>query len=193
MYPLSVLNRSRDDPRTVWYPTDEDALGGIHVEYGGATMMSRERPRDAVPRETPVPPLVVLAIDRDDDLGASYAYALLGMGFRVTMAGASLAYDNDLHGERPDVIVADTAPDSGYDWRFVETITSDPRTRDVAVVVLVADISAATCGRATREGCAAVCLKGCAPDVLASGIRSVLRARGAGSPQRERAGGTRLG
>jgi len=153
--------------------------------------MSRERPCDAVPSDASLPPLVVLAVNRDDDLAASYAYALLAMGLRVTMADDSSAYNNDMCGERPDVIVADLAPDGGDNWRFVETIRSDPRTRDLAVVALVADVSAATCERATRGGCTAVCLKGCAPDVLASGIRMVLRARSAGSHQRERAAGTR--
>jgi DNA-binding NarL/FixJ family response regulator len=45
---------------------------------------------------------------------------------------------------------------------------------DVPIVAVAAEVGAATRDRARREGCAAVCLNTCPPDVLASGLRAVL-------------------
>ena len=56
----------------------------------------------------------------------------------------------------------------------VQRFKRDPGMRDVPIVAVAAEVGAATRDRARREGCAAVCLNTCPPDVLASGLRAVL-------------------
>jgi CheY-like chemotaxis protein len=75
---------------------------------------------------------------------------------------------------RPDVIVVDVANENGDGWTFVQDLKRDRSTRDISIVALARDAGTATCERARREHCAALCARTCPADVLASGLRAVL-------------------
>lgn len=123
-------------------------------------------------RPSPDRPLVVLAVD-DEETRASYAYGLIATGFDVTTAGDTTVWRARAAG-RPSIIVADVSEEERDGWTPVQRFRRDPGTRDVPIVAVAAEVGAATRDRARREGCAAVCLKTCPPDVLASGLRAVL-------------------
>jgi len=124
-------------------------------------------------RPSPVRPLVVLAVD-DEETRAAYAYGLSGTGFDVTTDGDATTWRSRVSGGQPSIIVADVANEGRDDWKRVERLRRDPIMRDVPIVAVAAEVGAATRDRARREGCAAVCLNTCPPDVLASGLRAVL-------------------
>ena len=123
-------------------------------------------------RSLPDRPLVVLAVD-DDETRAAYAYSLAATGFDVTTAGDTSTWRSPADG-RPSIIVAGVSEKGRDGWTPVQRFKRDPGTRDVPIVAVAAEVGAATRDRARREGCAAVCLKTCPPDVLASGLRAVL-------------------
>ena len=123
-------------------------------------------------RPSPDRPLVVLAVD-DVETCAAYAYGLAATGFDVTTAADTTTWRSRAPG-RPSIIVADVSEEERDGWTPVQRFKRDPGTRDVPIVAVAAEVGAATRDRARREGCAAVCLKTCPPDVLASGLRAVL-------------------
>jgi hypothetical protein len=57
---------------------------------------------------------------------------------------------------------------------LVQKLKRERRTSDIPVIAVAAGAGAVTCERARHEGCAAVCLKSCPANLLASGIRAVL-------------------
>jgi CheY-like chemotaxis protein len=124
-------------------------------------------------RQQPVRPLVVLAVD-DEETRAAYAYGLAATGFDVTTEGNATAWHWRASGARPSIIVADVSSQQRDAWIPVQRFKRDPRMCDVPIVAVAAEVGTATRDRALREGCAAVCLTTCPPDVLASGLRAVL-------------------
>jgi CheY-like chemotaxis protein len=124
-------------------------------------------------RPHPVRPLVVLAVD-NEETRAAYAYGLAATGFDVTTAAEATTRHPFVPGARPSIIVADVSDQQRGGWTPVQQFRRDPRTCDVPIVAVAAEVGATTRERARREGCAAVCLSTCPPDVLASGLRAVL-------------------
>ena len=59
----------------------------------------------------------------------------------------------------------------GDGWDLIQKLSSDPRTKDIPVVMLTACATEAVRSRAKREGLAAFFFKPCAPDVLAAELR----------------------
>ena len=104
----------------------------------------------------------------------AYAYGLAATGFDVTSSDEATAWHSRASGARPSIIVADVSGQQCDGWTSVQRFKLDPRMSDVPIVAVAAEVGAATRDRALREGCAAVCLNTCPPDVLASGLRAVL-------------------
>ncbi|MEP6782877.1 MAG: response regulator [Acidobacteriota bacterium] len=102
---------------------------------------------------------------------------LRSQGFNALAAeGVSAGFDHACE-RRPDVIVTDLAMPDGDGWEFMQRLSSDPRTRDIPVVMLTACATEAVRQRAHQEGCAAFFFKPCAPDVLAAELRKLTGAR----------------
>jgi DNA-binding NarL/FixJ family response regulator len=116
--------------------------------------------------------VVLLAVD-DEQRRASYAYAFAASGFEVVAPQDLDAWCASLSDARPDIIVADVRDPAG--WTRVRWFKQQTRTRDVPLVALAADAGAATCARAQREQCAAVCSRTSDANVLVRGVRAVLR------------------
>ena len=62
-------------------------------------------------------------------------------------------------------------------WDFVQRLSSDPRTKNIPVVMLTACGTEAVRQRARAEGVAAFFFKPCSPDVLADELRRLVSAR----------------
>jgi CheY-like chemotaxis protein len=116
----------------------------------------------------------VLAIANTESR-ARYAYALFASGFDVVAADNPIAWCATADSGPPDIIVADVATTSHGGWTVVQRFKSEPRTRDVPLVALCDDTGDRTRERARREGCAAVCVNTCSEDLIARGLRAVLR------------------
>lgn len=123
--------------------------------------------------QAPPRPVIVLAID-EEEMRATFAFAILAAGFEVATADHAIDVQQDRGATRLDVIVVDVSPASRRGWLFVQELKRDRRTFDVPVIAIAPNVGAATCERARREGCVAVCPRGCAGEVLAAGVRAVL-------------------
>ena len=116
-------------------------------------------------------PTCVLVVDDHEDTRQMSLIVLRSQGFEPEVAsGGDAAFDRACE-LKPDVIVTDLAMPDGDGWEFVQRLSSDPRTRDIPVVMLTACATEAVRLRAEREGLAAFFFKPCAPDVLAAELR----------------------
>jgi two-component system cell cycle response regulator DivK len=125
------------------------------------------------PRQPPIRPLILFA-DGDGDTRELYAASLKGFGFEtaaVSNGADAFAAAWQLH---PDIIVTEIALPRVDGWDFLRQIKSDPRTRDIPVLIVTADGKAGARERAAREGCAAFLVKPCVPDLLATELRMIL-------------------
>jgi CheY-like chemotaxis protein len=127
-------------------------------------------------RRSPAHPLV-LVVDGHADTRELYAEALRSFGFETETVddvadGYARAWET-----HPDVIATEVPPSTDTGWKFMQDLQGDPRTRDIPVVVVTSDGRATVREQAEREGCAAVLLKPCLPDVLATTLREVLTTR----------------
>ena len=133
-------------------------------------------------RATGVQSPVVLVVDDHEDTRQMSLIVLRSQGFDAVAAeGASAGFDHACR-KKPDVIVTDLAMPDGDGWEFMQRLSSDPRTKDIPVVMLTACATEAVRRRAHDEGCAAFFFKPCAPDVLAAELRKLTAARMPSSP-----------
>ena len=113
----------------------------------------------------------VLVVDDHEDTRQMSLIVLRTQGFEATTAcGGDDAFVRACE-ERPDVIVTDLAMPDGDGWELIQKLSSDPRTKDIPVVMLTACATEAVRVRAKQEGLAAFFFKPCAPDVLAAELR----------------------
>jgi len=116
-------------------------------------------------------PYCVLVVDDHDDTRQMSLIVLRSQGFQAAVAGGGDAAFDYACEHRPDVIVTDLAMPDGDGWDLIQKLASDPRTKDIPVVMLTACATEAVRSRAKREGLAAFFFKPCAPDVLAAELR----------------------
>jgi CheY-like chemotaxis protein len=128
-------------------------------------------------RATGVQSPVVLVVDDHEDTRQMSLIVLRSQGFNAVAAeGAADGFDHACE-QKPDVIVTDLAMPDGDGWEFMHRLSSDPRTKDIPVVMLTACATESVRQRARTEGCAAFFFKPCAPDVLAAELRKLTAAR----------------
>ena len=125
------------------------------------------------PHRIPARPLVLI-VDDDEDTRAMYAFALSASGFDVAVADSTVDPFNRITEMLPDIILAALESRGGDEWALLGVLKHDPRTVEIPVVVLTSRSAKIVRERAEREGCAALCVKPCLPDVLAVGLRAVL-------------------
>ena len=116
-------------------------------------------------------PYCVLVVDDHEDTRQMSLIVLRSQGFEAAVAaGGDAAFDRACE-LGPDVIVTDLAMPDGDGWELIQKLASDPRTKDIPVVMLTACATEAVRSRAQREKLAAFFFKPCAPDVLAAELR----------------------
>jgi len=134
-------------------------------------LLNLKRLAEHHPERTHERPLVLLALP-NDSTRAMYAYGLSANGFEVMMAGGASTTRTRGTALQPDVIVVDLSTDGAGGVAGIPGRDLD--TDDIPIVALIPDLGTASCDRARRAGCAAVCRTTCPVDVLASGLRAVL-------------------
>ena len=125
---------------------------------------------------------VVLVVDDHEDTRQMSLLVLQGQGFAPIAAAngeSGFAYACE---RQPDVIVTDLAMPDLDGWELMQRLSSDPRTKDIPVVMLTACGTEAVRKQAREAGCAAFFFKPCAPDVLADELRKLIAARAQSAP-----------
>jgi CheY-like chemotaxis protein len=119
----------------------------------------------------------VLVVDDHEDTRQMSVIVLQSQGFQaITAPGGDVAFAAACE-RQPDVIVTDLAMPDGDGWELVQRLSSDPRTKEIPVVMLTACATEAVRSRAREEGLAAFFFKPCAPDVLAEELRRLIDRR----------------
>ncbi len=113
----------------------------------------------------------VLVVDDHEDTRQMSLIVLRSQGFDVSVAASGEAAFDRACELNPDVIVTDLAMPDGDGWELIQRLSSEPRTKDIPVVLLTACATEAVRSRAAREGLAAFFFKPCAPDVLAAELK----------------------
>ena len=113
----------------------------------------------------------VLVVDDHEDTRQMSLIVLRSQGFDAFVAASGEAAFDRACELNPDVIVTDLAMPDGDGWELIQRLSSDPRTKDIPVVMLTACATEAVRSRAAREGLAAFFFKPCAPDVLAAELK----------------------
>ncbi|HEX6162853.1 MAG TPA: response regulator [Vicinamibacterales bacterium] len=119
---------------------------------------------------------VVLVVDDHEDTRSMSLLVLRSQGFSATAAVGGEAGFACACEQRPDVIVTDLAMPDIDGWDFVHRLSSDPRTKDIPVVMVTACGTESVRQRAREEGIAAFFFKPCSPDVLAAELRRLTAA-----------------
>lgn len=122
-------------------------------------------------------PHTVLVVDDHADTCQMSLIVLRSQGFDASAAAGGDAAFARACEEQPDVIITDLAMPEGDGWELIEKLSSDPRTKDIPVVMLTACATEAVRRRAENERLAAFFFKPCAPDVLAAELRRLCSMR----------------
>jgi twitching motility two-component system response regulator PilH len=119
----------------------------------------------------------VLVVDDHEDTRQMSLLVLQSQGFDAAAAeGGDEAFARACE-EQPDVIITDLAMPEGDGWELIDKLSSDPRTRDIPVVMLTACATEANRRLADDKRLAAFFFKPCSPDVLAAELRRLCEAR----------------
>ena len=116
-------------------------------------------------------PSSVLVVDDHEDTREMSLIVLRSQGFDASVAASGDAAFDRACELNPDVIVTDLAMPDGDGWELIHKLSSDPRTKEIPVVMLTACATEAVRSRAAREGLAAFFFKPCAPDALAAELK----------------------
>jgi CheY-like chemotaxis protein len=120
---------------------------------------------------------VVLVVDDHEDTRQMSLIVLRSLGFSAIAAVGGEAGFVFACEQQPDAIITDLAMPDGDGWEFVQRLSTDPRTRQIPVVMLTACATENVRQRARHEHVAAFFFKPCAPDVLAAELRRLISSR----------------
>ena len=142
----------------------EFTFGDIRLRYRGLSL-TMPATRDGGRRNC------VLVVDDHEDTLEMSLIVLRSQGFEAESAPSGDAAFDRACELRPGVIVTDLAMPDGDGWDLIQKLASDPRTKDIPVVMVTACGTESVRSRAQREGLAAFFFKPCPPDVLAAELR----------------------
>jgi CheY-like chemotaxis protein len=108
---------------------------------------------------------LVLIIEDDEDTREMYAALLTMSGFAVQTARTGTEGFTRACESRPGVILTDLGLPTIDGWEVVRRLKSDPRTRDIPVIVITGRTTSELDGNALALG-TSVLLKPCPPDML---------------------------
>jgi CheY-like chemotaxis protein len=119
-----------------------------------------------------MPPLVLLVDDQPDQV-EMYRLGLESAEFRVVFAYTGAEAVNQAREHHPDVVVLDVRLRDMSGWDVCAVLKSDPRTKDIPIVILTAAAEPSLPQQARAAGCAAYLLKPCFPDELTRTLRAL--------------------
>jgi two-component system chemotaxis response regulator CheY len=114
----------------------------------------------------------ILLIELDPDTAEMYNVGLSLEGFRPYVATDEEQTVELLRTQRPEAVVADLGSPAIV-WKLVGAVRMEESTRALPLVLLTECVDPLTNRRAAELGCAALLLKPCVPDHLASVLRRV--------------------
>jgi CheY-like chemotaxis protein len=117
----------------------------------------------------------VLLVDDDVDTLEMYAVGLCAGGYRALTASTVDRALAELTHEAPDVVVTDLQMSGESGWELIDSIRNDPATRATPVVILTGRMDPTIFIHAQQLGCAAVLIKPCLPDELATVLGQLTR------------------
>jgi DNA-binding response OmpR family regulator len=123
-----------------------------------------------------VAPHTILVVDDSVELLDIYASGLSQAGYRPLTATNAEAAVRRLKVDPACAVVTDLQLGGVEGWALIRRLKADPFTRSIPIIVLTGccDPSVAILGR--EVGCAAVLIKPCPPDELATVLRRLLPA-----------------
>jgi CheY-like chemotaxis protein len=127
----------------------------------------------------PVAPRVVLLVNGEEDNRAMYRAVLEHRGFTVVEAEDGAAGLRLAQVVKPDLVVTDVRYTDDANLELIESLRTDERLRDVAVIVVTAGVVAETEQRARAAGCARFFIQPLEPTRLLAAIEELI-----GSPHR---------
>jgi DNA-binding response OmpR family regulator len=117
-------------------------------------------------------PASILLIELDPDTAEMYNVGLSLEGFRSYVATDEEQTIALLRTHRPEAVVADLGARAVV-WKLVDAVRMEGSTRALPLVLLTECVDPRTSRLAAELGCAALLLKPCNPDDLASVLREV--------------------
>jgi two-component system, cell cycle response regulator DivK len=117
-----------------------------------------------------------IIVDDHGDTRAGYAEFLTAFGFEVRTAADAEELRRLLDVWIPDAIVLDLQLPRTDGWQLTREIKADPRTRDVAIVVVSACVMPADRAAAEAAGSDAFISKPCDPMLIVDELMRQLRA-----------------
>ncbi len=139
--------------------------------------MPFERNPSEKPTWTDGPPPKILVVDDAEDTRLLYASYLTYAGLKVQEAGDGAEALAIVVKSPPDLVVMDLAMPHLDGWESTRRIKSDPRTRDVRVIVVTSNAMADQLAKARAAGADEVLTKPCLPEALFESVCTVLRRR----------------
>lgn len=131
------------------------------------TVMESHRPM------SPTHPLVLI-VDGHGDTRERYAVAFASAGFEIVTAHDGVQAFQRATATGPDIVVTEVALPRLGGWALIADLKRDVRTRDIPIVVLTSHAGVSVRKRAQSQGCVAVLMKPCVPEILADTLRRVL-------------------
>jgi CheY-like chemotaxis protein len=119
-------------------------------------------------------PEPVLVFDPDADTAEMYGVGLELAGFRPCLASSDAEALTVVQQEHPSAVIADLGPGAADGWRLIQSLRADRRTREIPIVVLTGRTDPWIGRRAAELRCAALLVKPCLPDTLATAVRQSL-------------------
>jgi CheY-like chemotaxis protein len=120
-------------------------------------------------------PATVLLVEDAADTREMYADYLRHCGFIVTTATNGTEALDAARLQAPDLILMDAAMPGVDGWRATKLLKSDPRTRDVPVLMLTAHVFPEHRAKAEEVGAEGFIAKPCMPDELAREVAAALQ------------------
>jgi two-component system cell cycle response regulator DivK len=116
-------------------------------------------------------------VDDLEDNRHLYATYFAYAGFRVAVAEDGEEALARVAKEKPDLIVMDLSMPRMDGWEATRLIKSNPRTKDIIVVVVTGHATTDDLHRARAAGADAICTKPCLPQDLLAEARTLLAKR----------------
>jgi two-component system cell cycle response regulator DivK len=118
---------------------------------------------------------LILLVDDFDDAREMYTESLSFYGYRVVSAGDAVTAIQMATEQQPDLILMDAALPGMSGWDATLALKSDPRTRNIPLLMLTGHVLTESKERAANAGADGLIPKPCLPDELAREIEAVLK------------------
>ena len=119
------------------------------------------------------PGTIVLLVEDDAATRDGYAEFLAAVGLYVVEASNSLEALDVIARTMPDIIVTDLTMSPMDGLQLCERLRSDPRTREIPVIVVTGNDDDDVLHRAMESGCDRILLKPVPPSALIRSVRTL--------------------